>query len=105
MMAARNYAIVAALLAGVLAPPAQAHHSPSAGHAPHADHAPRNRNVPAEFQRQHPCPSTGATGGACPGYVRDHVKSLCKGGPDSAGNMQWQSLAQGKAKDRWECKR
>ncbi len=71
-------------------------------HAP--AHAPRDRNVPAEFQRQHPCPSTGSTSGACPGYVRDHFKPLCKGGPDSAGNMQWQSVEAAKAKDRWECK-
>jgi hypothetical protein len=64
----------------------------------------RDRNVPAEFQRLHPCPSTGRTTGACPGYVRDHIVPLCKGGADSVHNMQWQTVAEGKAKDKWECK-
>jgi hypothetical protein len=64
----------------------------------------RDRHVPQDFQRAHPCPSTGQTTGACPGYVRDHVKPLCKGGHDGVDNMQWQSVEQGKAKDRWECK-
>ena len=65
----------------------------------------RDRNVPSEFQRLHPCPSTGRTTGACPGYVRDHIVPLCKGGPDTVANMQWQTVEEGKAKDRWECKR
>lgn len=65
----------------------------------------RDRAVPYEFQRLHPCPSTGRTTGACPGYVRDHVVPLCKGGADSVANMQWQTVAEGKAKDSWECKR
>ena len=66
--------------------------------------AARDRHVPAEFQRLHPCPSTGKTTGACPGYVRDHIVPLCKGGADSVSNMQWQTRADAKAKDRWECK-
>jgi hypothetical protein len=65
----------------------------------------RDRNVPLEFQRHHPCPSTGKTTGRCPGYVRDHVVPLCKGGADSPSNMQWQTVRDGKAKDRWECRR
>ena len=51
---------------------------------------------------KHPCPSTGRTSGACPGYVVDHVKPLACGGADAASNMQWQTVAEGKAKDKWE---
>ena len=39
-----------------------------------------------------------------PGYVIDHVKPLCHGGPDDVANMQWQTRAEAKAKDLWECK-
>jgi hypothetical protein len=65
----------------------------------------RDGSVPARFQREHPCPSTGRTTGACPGWVRDHIRPLCKGGPDTVANMQWQATAEAKAKDRWECRR
>lgn len=65
----------------------------------------RDRKVPVEFQRLHPCPSTGKRTGACPGYVRDHVVPLCRGGSDSVSNMQWQTAAEAKAKDKWECRR
>jgi hypothetical protein len=57
----------------------------------------------AEFKREHPCPSTGKTKGACPGWVIDHVQALCVGGADEPANMQWQTVADAKAKDRWEC--
>lgn len=65
---------------------------------------PRDRNVALDFQRLHPCPSTGKTSGACPGWVRDHVIPLCKGGPDTVANLQWQTIEAAKAKDRWECR-
>jgi hypothetical protein len=58
-----------------------------------------------EFERANPCPSTGKTSGSCPGYVIDHVQPLCKGGADHPSNMQWQTVAEGKAKDRVECRR
>jgi hypothetical protein len=64
----------------------------------------RSAETRRQFQHEHPCPSTGKTTGACPGYVKDHVTPLCKGGPDKPGNMQWQTVAEGRAKDRWECK-
>lgn len=60
------------------------------------------------FVQSHPCPSTGKTKGACPGYVVDHVKPLCAGGPDRPSNMQWQDVQAAKDKDRLEreqCKR
>lgn len=65
----------------------------------------RRRRDPAQrraFQREHPCPSTGRTWGACPGYVVDHVQALKHGGRDHPSNMQWQTVEEAKAKDRWE---
>ena len=69
-----------------------------------ASETPRSKETPKEFQRLHPCPSTGRTTGACPGYVRDHIIPLCKNGPDTVFNMQWQTTAEAKAKDKVECK-
>jgi len=54
------------------------------------------------FVKSHPCPSTGKTRGACPGYVVDHIKPLKRGGADAPSNMQWQTTAAAKAKDKWE---
>ena len=64
----------------------------------------RSRAVLAEFQRQYPCPSTGLTKGACPGWIKDHVWALCRGGPDSVENLNWQTVEAAHAKDKWECK-
>jgi hypothetical protein len=52
----------------------------------------RSRAVTREFQREHPCPSTGRTSGACPGYRKDHVVPLACGGPDAVSNLQWQTI-------------
>ena len=54
------------------------------------------------FEREHPCPSTGRTSGRCPGYVVDHVNPLECGGADASSNMQWQTVAAGKAEDKTE---
>ena len=54
------------------------------------------------FQRQHPCPATGKRSGSCSGYVVDHVRPLACGGADSPSNMQWQTVADAKAKDKTE---
>lgn len=62
----------------------------------------RSHTAKKEFRKQQPCPGTGKTTGACPGYVIDHIKALYKGGPDTPANMQWQTIAEGKAKDKWE---
>ena len=60
----------------------------------------RSRAVVREFQELHPCPSTGRTIGACPGYVRDHVVPLACGGADTVENLQWAA----RAKDKLERK-
>lgn len=52
-----------------------------------------------EFQRQQPCPAIGHTRAKSPGYFIDHIPPLCAGGPDTARNMQWQTVADAKAKD------
>jgi hypothetical protein len=37
-----------------------------------------------------------------PGYVVDHVVPLKRGGADAPNNMQWQTVEEAKAKDKWE---
>jgi hypothetical protein len=56
------------------------------------------------FEKDHPCPATGKTSGACPGYVVDHIKPLATGGADTPSNMQWQTTEEGKLKDKTERK-
>lgn len=65
-------------------------------------HIERSESAKNEFKRQHPCPSNGKTSGSCPGYVIDHIKALKHGGDDAPSNMQWQTISEGKAKDKWE---
>jgi 5-methylcytosine-specific restriction endonuclease McrA len=62
----------------------------------------RDRAQRAAFFREHPCPSTGNTHGACPGWVVDHIVPLCAGGADDPSNMQWQELEASKEKDKDE---
>jgi 5-methylcytosine-specific restriction endonuclease McrA len=62
----------------------------------------RDREATRAFQKSHPCPATGRTSGECPGYVIDHVVPLKRGGADSSSNMQWQTKAEAKAKDKVE---
>lgn len=62
----------------------------------------RSAAAKREFRKERPCPSTGKTKGACPGWVIDHIQSLKRGGPDRPSNMQWQTVEDAKAKDRWE---
>jgi hypothetical protein len=64
----------------------------------------RSQSAKVEFKRQHPCPANGATKGPSKGYIIDHVKALACGSADQAYNMQWQTIAESKAKDRWERK-
>ena len=62
----------------------------------------RSHAAKAAFERERPCPSTGKTSGRCPGYIVDHVRALECGGPDDPSNMQWQTTADAKAKDKLE---
>ena len=62
----------------------------------------RSSQAKKDFQKSHPCPSTGATSGGCRGYVIDHITPLKRGGADAPSNMQWQTTADAKAKDKVE---
>jgi hypothetical protein len=58
----------------------------------------RSAQAKSSFMRQ-----TGFPKGR-PGYVVDHIIPLACGGPDVPSNMQWQTVAAGKAKDKTERK-
>jgi hypothetical protein len=64
----------------------------------------RSTTAKNNFKREHPCPSNGRSSGNCPGYVIDHINPLECGGADAPFNMQWQTIADGKAKDKTERK-
>lgn len=49
----------------------------------------RDRSQVRAFRAENPCPATGRTRGACPGWHVDHVIALCAGGHDRPHNMQW----------------
>lgn len=66
--------------------------------------SPRDSKARAEFMKLQPCPATGKTRGACPGYVVDHVMPIACGGADDPSNMQWQTTAEARAKDKVERK-
>lgn len=63
---------------------------------------PRSRLAEAQFRLAYPCPATGETQGACKGYVIDRIIPLVCGGAEDPANMQWQTIAEAKAKDKWE---
>lgn len=54
------------------------------------------------FRLANPCPATGQTHGVCKGYVIDRVIPFVCGGAEDPSNMQWQTIAEAKAKDKWE---
>lgn len=56
----------------------------------------RNASARREFLRQ-----TGYPKGR-PGFIVDHIVPLKRGGCDCPENMQWQTVSEAKAKDRWE---
>jgi hypothetical protein len=60
------------------------------------------RAAEAQFRAAHPCPATGLTEGLCKGYVIDRIIPAICGGTDALDNMQWLTLAEAKAKARWE---
>ena len=67
----------------------------------------KNYRDPVEkqaFRADHPCPITGKTSGACPGYEVDHRIALCAGGADKPENMQWLSVDDHKRKTKKDIK-
>ena len=62
----------------------------------------RSYHAIKEFKLSHPCPANGSLKGHCEGYIIDHIKPLACGGLDSPKNMQWQSKADARVKDKWE---
>lgn len=64
----------------------------------------RSRGEVRKFKATHPCPATNLIQHSCPGYIVDHIIPLCKCGKDKVANMQWQTIAEAKAKDKIECK-
>lgn len=69
----------------------------------------RRADVRAAFRRVHPCPSTGETSGACPGWQINHTVPLICHGCDSLVNLSWipTVLKSGPGQmpiDRWEQK-
>ena len=62
----------------------------------------RPSNAEVLFKLNNPCPATGEATGPCTGYVVDRIIPIVCGGTDDPENMQWQTLAQAKEKDRWE---
>ena len=89
-----RHTITAAIIAAAIAATIASHPAAAKQH--------RSHQAIAEFKRANPCPATGKPRGACPGWVVDHVNPLACGGPDRPGNMQWQTTADAKAKDKWE---
>ena len=65
----------------------------------------RSHAAKIEFQQSHPCPATGLDHGKCRGYVIDHIRPWAGGGAAAPHNMQWQSKAEARAKDRHERRR
>ncbi len=64
----------------------------------------RDHKAVEAFKAANHCPSTGKPRGVCPGWIVDHVKPLCAGGVDHKSNMQWQTVADAKVKDKEERK-
>lgn len=54
------------------------------------------------FRLDNPCPANGQTRGACKGYVIDRTIPLLCGGRDAPENLRWLTLAEAKAKARWD---
>ena len=56
------------------------------------------------FQRANACPGGPDKGShsRCRGYVVDHIRPLDCGGLDDPSNMQYQTVKDGHAKDKWE---
>lgn len=65
-----------------------------------ADAESRSKAQRSAFVRANPCPETGVTRGACPGWEVDHIEPLCAGGVDRPENMQWLQVDEHKVKTK-----
>ena len=75
----------------------------AASHCALAANAPsRPSNAEILFRLANPCPATGATSGTCKGYVIDRVIPIVCGGAEDPSNMRWLTIAEAKAKARWD---
>lgn len=63
----------------------------------------RSSTTIAHFKRVHPCPVTGSSEGACPGWHVDHVIPLACRGKDVIENLQWLPV-EIKTCEEWYCK-
>ena len=71
-------------------------------HAAAAGAATRPSDAEIFFRLDNPCPSTGSTRGPCKGYVIDRVIPLVCGGGEVQENLRWATLAEAKAKAKWD---
>ncbi|HYN54367.1 MAG TPA: HNH endonuclease signature motif containing protein [Methylotenera sp.] len=62
----------------------------------------RSYHAIKQFKLDNPCPANGRYKGSCEGFIIDHITPIACGGLDTPKNMQWQSVEDAKAKDRWE---
>lgn len=62
----------------------------------------RSATVKRHFKQQTICPTTGTYTQKCAGYVVDHIIPLKCYGKDSVENMQYQTIADAKIKNRYE---
>jgi len=62
----------------------------------------RSATVKKHFKQQTICPTTGTYTQKCNGYVVDHIIPLKCRGKDAIENLQYQTIAEGKKKDRYE---
>lgn len=63
----------------------------------------RSQAVLDAFQKIHPCPSTGKTTGACPGWQKNHVIPRACGGCDAVSNLDWMPV-EIKTCSAWYCR-
>src|SRR5208283_4531006 len=83
------FSILVALTIGAshMTPPPSCHLNRN----PKTGHIVRSRNALRSFRAMHPCPATGQTKGACPGYeVNHHIPLECCG----PANMEWLTHAE-----------
>jgi hypothetical protein len=98
----KHHRLAAALLAVTMI--AGCATSATSGGATYSGFSTRSSSARADFMKSNPCPSTGKSSGACPGFAVDHKRPLAAGGNDHKSNMQWLSNSEHKAKTRAERK-